>query len=509
MQASEVLDLMGEVAVSQWGLVTTAQAVARGVSAVDVARLADRGLIRRVRYGVYAMYGGASGNHLEDIQAQWLATAPARTAFQRREDPDPVVVSDESAALVYGIGDFTTTGVHLTASRRLRPSAASSVLTHQRKLHPKEINDVDGLPVTSVRRTLEDLVERWEPQHIRDAVSDAISHGLMQASEIARSKTLLSVVPEMAPPVTHIGLKDRLKHAGQDPTQALSEFFRLQFLGLLGERHDWVLKGGTNLLCRLNNARGTRDLDVFLDGPDTADESARTLIAQTNGATIGRYRFDVGDPESSDLGHVDIARLTVQVRVSDTDVAVCAFTVDVAGAVTLNDQPQRHQVQLPVPIPGYHGSVGITLYPIENQLADKLCAMYPDYGQGSRSTRYHDLYDAALIVDQLPFNPATLQAALTTQYQLRKMRPIPTEMPEPAPGWAETYNRTVPTLAGTKPPFTDYSVALAAVQAAVAPTLTKAVGDDARRKLRTLADRQDEAPQREEPQRGITRNIER
>ena len=375
MMAAEVLDAMGSVAAGQWGLVTTGQAVAAGVPAVDVARAANRGLVRRVRHGVYAMYGGATGDHLEDIRAEWLATDSKRTAAERRGDLDQVVVSDESAAEVYGIGDMPGGGVHLTAARRIRPSATTPVTAHRRTLHPREVEWVDGLPVTSVRRTLEDLAMRWEPGHIRDAANDALGRGLIRPADIAKSPGLMDVVPELAPAPTTTGLRQRLRNARpSDPAGAMNEFFRLQFLGLLSERQGWVLKGGTNLLCRLAEARSTKDLDLFLDSFATAEESARLLVGQMDGAMVGRYRFELGQPQIGDEGHLDVARLDVKVTEHATDLAVSHFSVDVAGAVTLNAAPIRHEVRVPVAVPGYHNTIGIQLYPIENQLADKLCA---------------------------------------------------------------------------------------------------------------------------------------
>ena len=37
----------------------------------------------------------------------------------------------------------------------------------------------------------------------------------------------------------------------------------MMFTNALMEHDDCVLKGGTNLLCRLKNARNTLDLDLF------------------------------------------------------------------------------------------------------------------------------------------------------------------------------------------------------------------------------------------------------
>ena len=470
MTTGDLLDVLGSISAGQWGLVTAAQATQEGVAAVELRRACARGLIRRVRHGVYAM-PGARADHLEEIRAEWLATNPGRRASQRRLDDNLVVVSDDSAARVYGIGDMPSGGVHLTAARRLRPAANTSVQPHRRQLDPREIVWVDGLPVTSVRRTLEDIAGRWEESHLRDAVEDAIRAGLMPARQIAKSSKLIALVPDLAPPTTHAGLKQRLKNVpdGTNSSIAYDDFFRLQFLGALGRHPGWVLKGGTNLLFRLENARATRDLDLFLNDPAGAMATADRLVALMDGAQVGRYTFRLGEIHAGrEGGHVDMAR--TQVRVFDDTQQVNVFNIDVSDAVALTHEPARHVLSTsPVPVPGYLTRISFVLYPVENQLADKLCAMYQDYGQGP-STRYHDLYDAAMIVSQLPIDVAELRAALAIQYERRRMR-VPASLSEPTPGWANRYNRELPKIPGTKPPFTDYDAATEALRGRIGPAL--------------------------------------
>ncbi|HBX80125.1 MAG TPA: hypothetical protein DEH05_03215, partial [Propionibacteriaceae bacterium] len=65
-----------------------------------------------------------------------------------------------------------------------------------------------------------------------------------------------------------------------------------------------------------------------------------------------------------------------------------------------------------------------------------------------------------------------LKEALRVQYERRNMV-IPRDLPEPGPGWADTYNRVVPRLAGTRPPFTTYAEAMGAVRARIAPMLAE------------------------------------
>lgn len=174
---------------------------------MEVARLVDAGLLRRLRQGVHVMPGVPS-DAFEEVRAEWLATDPTRTAGERRSDADPVVVSDETAAAIHGIGDLSAGGVHLTASRRLQ-SRQAWVSVHQRTLAAKECQWVNGLPVTTPRRTLEDLVAsgRWEHSQVRDLVMDAITRGLILRSEVARSQILIRALPELSPPVSHASLR--------------------------------------------------------------------------------------------------------------------------------------------------------------------------------------------------------------------------------------------------------------------------------------------------------------
>jgi predicted transcriptional regulator of viral defense system len=85
-----------------------------------------------------------------------------------------VIVSDESAALIHGMGDLPPGGVHLTSARRLQ-SRQQWVTIHRRHITDREYDWVDGLPVTTPRRTLDDLAEsgRWEQSQLRALANDA------------------------------------------------------------------------------------------------------------------------------------------------------------------------------------------------------------------------------------------------------------------------------------------------------------------------------------------------
>jgi hypothetical protein len=479
MNQAEAVEVVASLAEGQWGMFTTAQAENHGVPRTDVARLVRRQLARRLRHGVHMMPGVPS-SPFEDIRAEWLATDPVRTAGERRDDPEPVIVSDESAALIHGMGDLPPGGVHLTSARRLQ-SRQQWVTIHRRHITDREYDWVDGLPVATPRRTLEDLAEsgRWEQSQLRALANDAIAHGLIPASDLVKSATLARVLPELAAPASHTALRQRLsndaRERGVEPREAYSTFFRMMFTNALMEHEGWVLKGGTNLLCRLRNPRNTLDLDLFRQGDRSAAVSAERLHTLMDGRQVGRYTFRLGAPATGTGEAADVLRLKVSVL--DGTTTVESFNIDLSADIVLNAEPDLRQVPRgdTAVLPGYPAALRVRLYPIENQIADKLSAMYATYGSGP-STRYRDLYDLAMIVDQLPFDEQTLIEALRTQQQLRRIT-IPSALTEPARGWADAYDKQMAKTPSTHPPFTTYQTAITAVRAALGPAIQASSGD--------------------------------
>lgn len=79
-------------------------------------------------------------------------------------------------------------------------------------------------------------------------------------------------------------LKKEASHAGKKPNDVYNQFFREVFLHELMRLNDgWVLKGGTNIYCRIPGARQTKDLDLFRQyAPTSALKAADSLIATMN-----------------------------------------------------------------------------------------------------------------------------------------------------------------------------------------------------------------------------------
>lgn len=173
MKSREALKVLAEVSESQWGMVTSAQANARGVSHMNLTRLTESGDLIRLSHGVYKD-AGAPGGEYDELRSAWLAADPTRLAWDRlKEQPGKIIVSGESAAMLHGIGDFRAMRSEFTTPSRKQTQRAD-VHYRTRILTSEDVIVREGLPVTTPERTIADLVEqRAQLDHVGDALRDA------------------------------------------------------------------------------------------------------------------------------------------------------------------------------------------------------------------------------------------------------------------------------------------------------------------------------------------------
>lgn len=168
-----VLDL-ADLAAEQWGLVTTAQARSVGVSVQAVARLTNQGALERMTHGVYRVTG-APPSPLDDLRAAWLALDPTRRASERLRDQTPAVVSHRSAAAIHQLGDLETFDLEFTSAER-KQTRRPDIRIHRGHVNKEEWTVVDGLPVTTVIRTVADLADaHLDGGHLASVVRDALT----------------------------------------------------------------------------------------------------------------------------------------------------------------------------------------------------------------------------------------------------------------------------------------------------------------------------------------------
>ncbi len=174
MKMSDALRRLAELSAGQWGLYTAAQAADRGVSRVTLARLVDAEQLVRLAHGVYRD-AGVPPDQFEDLRTAWLSIYPQLRAEQRLQPGslESTPASGTSAATLHGIGDHYVDRFEFTTPVR-RQSQRPELRYRIRELDPVDVTIKEGLPVTTLERTIADLVEeRYDLSNVAAAVRDA------------------------------------------------------------------------------------------------------------------------------------------------------------------------------------------------------------------------------------------------------------------------------------------------------------------------------------------------
>lgn len=162
------------------GLLLSKEARAHGIKDSVLVRLAQRGRLERMSRGVYRI-----AHYPADRLAQYReAILWARAS----KGPQHVALSHETALVLYGISDVNPSRVHLTVpmSVRLRRERPEWITIHRADIAAPEIHFHEGLPVTTVERSILDVLSTSRRTEIaRQAISEALREGLLNAAQAA------------------------------------------------------------------------------------------------------------------------------------------------------------------------------------------------------------------------------------------------------------------------------------------------------------------------------------
>lgn len=221
MKQADVLATLEMVASDQWGIVTTAQAGREGVERLQLSRLAEKGDLERARHGVYLLPSHQAGPE-DEIRAAWLSLEPKKFIDERWEDEWPVVVSHESAARIHGIGRLIPPKLTFSTGSTKQTRQQGVRIYTRRELAEADIVSVNGLPVTSVTRTVGDLAEqKIERGYLADLVADALRKENVRIDDLAEkltpaarsygAKTGMQLVSELSAEATSVEDIDELR----------------------------------------------------------------------------------------------------------------------------------------------------------------------------------------------------------------------------------------------------------------------------------------------------------
>lgn len=178
-----------DLAADQFGLFTSAQAEARGISHDELHRRTDSGRLFSAHPGVYG-FSDAAADMLPytDWAATWLALNPDRDIASRRCAPD-FIVSHDSAASIRELGTVVSYGLYLTGSQDIAAaSGLSRIHFYQRDIGVGGVDWdlVEGLPVATPSRIITDLAaDRIDGSHLGTVIADVVEEGLLTISEVS------------------------------------------------------------------------------------------------------------------------------------------------------------------------------------------------------------------------------------------------------------------------------------------------------------------------------------
>jgi predicted transcriptional regulator of viral defense system len=173
MERKPDFDHLYQIAEDQAGYFTTQQAHEAGYSGERLSDLTARGQFKRIYRGIYRLPHFPT-TRFEDLQVDSLRTG------------QDSVISHESALAVYELSDILPVTTHIiiprTGSRR-----REGIQLHTHTLQDDEITKREGLRVTTVERTIADvIVSGYSYQHVQQAIQEALQRGLTTESKLRK-----------------------------------------------------------------------------------------------------------------------------------------------------------------------------------------------------------------------------------------------------------------------------------------------------------------------------------
>ncbi len=184
-------DRLYSLAETQGGYFTSADASALGYTTSHVHFHVKQGNWVRVDRGIYRLKRFPTPRH-EDLIRWWL--------WSRKKG----VISHESAAVAYDLGDVLPSKTHVTVPLDFRKTPAPGVMLHKATLEEKEIESREGFRVTTPLRTTLDLARgHLDPEQLTAVVKDAIRKGLVEKRSLL---DVLAKMPKDIDPATQVTL---------------------------------------------------------------------------------------------------------------------------------------------------------------------------------------------------------------------------------------------------------------------------------------------------------------
>lgn len=216
--------------------------------------------------------------------------------------------------------------------------------------------------------------------------------------------------------------------SGLQGNQIRTQFFFERFLSRVfsgPDKDQWMLAGGTSLLARVATTRATKDIDLISteNSLEYAEQQLMELVAKDLGDFVS---FEFSDRKTAVEGDTQPYANGVTLRFTPRIGAQTASTikVDLIVRPAVTGTPVRQIPQNKIELNKKLTSFPYQLFPVVDQVADKICASQQKYGSGADSSREKDLIDLIVLACTQTMEATELSRAITVEARRRKMEKI-------------------------------------------------------------------------------------
>lgn len=237
--------------------------------------------------------------------------------------------------------------------------------------------------------------------------------------------------PYSTPRGVENAIKDAARKAAEaDPALDVNERIQLEYFNRFLSRvfseaddSEWVLKGGTGMLARVTSTRATRDIDLYRRGftlTDALDDLIR--LAAIDLGDHFRFQYvshtqSIGDDtQPYTEGYQVRFEILIGLSTKGSLQVDLAVGTGITGEVTTTDP--ANALDLPRLV-----SHQYRLYPVGDQIADKVCATMTEYNERA-SSREKDLVDLIVFATTQDIDGTALRVATVTEARRRQMEPF-------------------------------------------------------------------------------------
>lgn len=167
------IDRLRDIALEQYGYVTTQQAVDTGITHASLSMMVKRGRLKREYYGVYRV-PQVTYTQIDRYMLAVLWTGASEA-----------VLSHDTALDLYEVCDINPVAIHVTVEKKRRISRSNDLgyVVHYQNLDANQVGWIEGIPAVTLATAIEQCFETVPAYLLRQAIDAGVKQGKLLAAE--------------------------------------------------------------------------------------------------------------------------------------------------------------------------------------------------------------------------------------------------------------------------------------------------------------------------------------